>query len=133
MPGSVHDSTLAEWGGVYEKLQETFQRTGAKCCADSAFAARDNSFIIRSAQDLNTARNSREMNQMKEATSLRQASEWGMRAVQSSFLCLKDTMRYKGDAYDEEFKETKLERHLMLKLMVLLYNYRLEKVGLNQI
>jgi len=59
-----------------------------------------------------------------QATSLRQAAEWGMRAVQGAFPRLKDTIRYEADA---------VERKLMMKLVVLLYNFRLEHVGLNQI
>jgi hypothetical protein len=38
-PGSVHDSSLAYWGNVYDKLDEVYQRTGARCVVDSAFAA----------------------------------------------------------------------------------------------
>jgi DDE superfamily endonuclease len=29
-PGSLHDSTLAEWGGIYDKLEAVHQRTSAK-------------------------------------------------------------------------------------------------------
>ena len=28
--GSVHDSMLAEWGGIYDKLEETYERTGVR-------------------------------------------------------------------------------------------------------
>jgi hypothetical protein len=35
-PGSLHDSTWAEWGGIYEALEETYNRTGGVCCVDSA-------------------------------------------------------------------------------------------------
>jgi hypothetical protein len=34
-------------------------------------------------------------------------------------------------ANEEKVDDVKLERRLMLKLMILLYNFRLEKVGLN--
>jgi hypothetical protein len=59
-----------------------------------------------------------------QATFLRQAAEWGMRAVQVSFPRLKDKIRYEEDA---------IERKLVSKLVVMLYNYRIEHVGLNQI
>jgi hypothetical protein len=62
---------------------------------------------------------------MLEATSLWQASEWVMRAIQSVFPRPKDTIRYEGDGNNENI-EHKVERKLVLKLMVLLYNYRLE-------
>ena len=38
-PGSVHDSTLAEWGNQYEILERMYQKTGGRCCLDSAFAS----------------------------------------------------------------------------------------------
>jgi hypothetical protein len=44
VPGCVHDSNLVEWGGIYWQIEEC---TGAVCCADSAFTAK-NSFIIKS-------------------------------------------------------------------------------------
>ena len=55
-----------------------------------------------------------------------------MRAIQSAFPRMKDTIRFKGTD-DQEHVEIKLETKLILKLMVLLYNFRLEKLGLNQI
>ena len=48
-----------------------------------------------------------------------------MRALQSAFPRLKDTIRYEVDGGTE--------RKIMLKLVVLLYNFRVEHVGLNQI
>jgi hypothetical protein len=53
----------------------------------------------------------------------RQASEWGMRAIQSAFPRLKDALKYEENG----------ERRRILKLVPLLYNVRLELVGLNQI
>ena len=37
VPGSFHDSQVADYGGVYEKLEDVFLRTGAKCTVDSTF------------------------------------------------------------------------------------------------
>ena len=59
----------------------------------------------------------------REATSMRQSSEWGMRALQSSFPRLKDRMIY----------EEMGERKIILKMMVLLFNLRSRRVGINQI
>ena len=59
----------------------------------------------------------------KDATSVRQSSEWGMRALQGAFPRLKDTIPY------DERGESKL----LLQLVVLMYNYRTSKIGLNQI
>jgi DDE superfamily endonuclease len=123
-PGSVHDSTLAEWGNVYSKLEEIYERTGGVCCLDSAFAAGSCPFMLKSAQDIHKARNEEELIQLRQATSLRQAAEWGMHAIQSSFPRLKEKIHY----YD-----CGTERRIYLVLVCLLYNLRLEVVGLNQI
>ena len=37
VPGLVHDSRVAEYGNIYDKLEDAFQSTGAKCCVDLAF------------------------------------------------------------------------------------------------
>ena len=96
MPGSFHDSTVAEYGGVYAKLEAMFNKYGVKCTADSAFGGKTYPFLIKSSQDplLATGETQDEIvAQVRiqlEATSMRQAAEWGMRAVQSSFPRLKD-------------------------------------------
>ena len=66
---------------------------------------------------------------MLEAISLRQAVEWGMKAIQGAFPRLKDTIHYEATTDIED----RLERKLVLKIVVLLYNFRIEKVCLNQI
>ena len=123
VPGSVHDSTLAVWGGTYKKLKRIFDETGGICAVDSAFAARNAPYLIRSGKDFTEANSAAEMVKMKEATSLRQAAEWEMRAIQGSMPRLKDPLEY----------EEKGERKRIIKLIPILYNIRLERVGLNQI
>jgi hypothetical protein len=59
----------------------------------------------------------------RQATSMRQSSEWGMRAMQSSFPRMCDRMAY----------EQKGERRIAIKMMVYLYNLRARMVGINQI
>ena len=54
--------------------------------------------------------------------SLRQASEWGMRALQGSFARLKS--RLESDAE---------QREELVLAIIYLHNYRTEEVGLNQI
>ena len=54
---------------------------------------------------------------------MQQSAEWGMRAIQSSFPRIQDRFVY------EEFGE----RKIILKMMILLYNLRARKVGINQI
>jgi len=122
-PGSVHDSTLAEWGAVCEDLEDAYSRTGGKCVVDSAFASTDNPFLIKSAQNYNQCSTPLDIVQCDQATSLRQAAEWGMRAIQSAFPRLKETILFEESG----------ERRVHLSLVPLLYNFRLECVGLNQI
>jgi hypothetical protein len=55
-------------------------------------------------------------------TSLRQSSEWGMRALRASFARLKTKL-----TSDKE------KRHLIILVIVLLHNFRTHHVGLNQI
>jgi hypothetical protein len=38
VPGSVHDSLMAERGSVYDKLERVYARCGGKCTVDSAFS-----------------------------------------------------------------------------------------------
>ena len=52
VPGSVHDSTLAVWGGTYQKLKALHARTGGICAVDSAFAAKNAPCLIRSGKIL---------------------------------------------------------------------------------
>ncbi len=59
----------------------------------------------------------------RQATSMRQSSEWGMRALQSSFPRICDRMPY----------EQKGERRFAIKMMIYLYNLRARMVGINQI
>jgi DDE superfamily endonuclease len=122
-PGSLHDSTLAEWGGIYDELAAMYNRTGGKCCVDSAFSTVNNRYLVKSSENYGLAANGIEMLRMQQATSLRQAAEWGMGAIQGAFPRLKDRIHYEENG----------ERGVFLSLVPLLYNYRLAKVGLNQI
>ena len=122
-PGSLHDSTLAEWGGIYDALEETYNRTGGKCCVDSAFASVNNAYLIKSSQHITDAEGPLNILRHKQATSMRQAAEWGMRAIQSAFPRLRDRIRFEEHG----------ERRIFLALVPLLYNFRLAKVGLNQL
>ena len=59
----------------------------------------------------------------RDATSMRQSAEWGMRAFQASFPRIKDRISFERNG----------RRKLMVKLMLLLYNLRARRVGINQI
>jgi hypothetical protein len=52
-PGTIHNSTMVEWGGVYMKLETIYERTGGKCVVDSAFSKSQNfGCLIKSAQSI---------------------------------------------------------------------------------
>jgi DDE superfamily endonuclease len=128
LPGTLHDSNVAVIGKIYDKLEDVYNRNGGKCTADSAFAAKNVPYIIKSSQsidlednDIEALRNRLIVNQ--QATSMRQSAEWGMRALKASFPRIKDRFIY------EEYGE----RAIILKMLLLLYNLRARKVGINQI
>ena len=122
-PGSVHDSTLAEWCDMCTKLETICQRTGGVCCLDSAFSANNAPHLLKSSGDVTKATSARDVRRISQATSVTQASEWRMKAIQGAFPRIKDTLQHEEGG----------ERKIYLMLMVLLYNIRLELVGLNQI
>ena len=101
VPGSVHDSQVAKWGDIYDKLQKVYTQHGGKCTVNSAFGAKNCEFLIKSSQDYLVSNSTTFKEEVidtqvaHEATSMRQLSEWGMRAVQSSFPYLKDRFVYK--------------------------------------
>ena len=121
VPGSVHDSKIARIGGVYKKLEDIFNECGGTSVGDSAFCKYEGKdfIIISSSKDQHGNQSLLNI----EATSLRQASEWGMRAIQASFPRLKDVVGW------EDFGE----RGKIMHVMLLLYNLRARRVGINQI
>jgi len=109
-PGSVHDSTLAEWCDMYGKLETIYKRTGGVCCLDSAFSAASSPYLLKSSGDVTKAKSPTEVRRISQATSVWQASEWGMKAIQGTFPRIKDTLHYEEGG----------ERKIYLMLMVLL-------------
>lgn len=128
VPGSMHDSSIADWGGIYDKLAVLYETTGAITCVDSAFRMRNQPYIIKSSQERHGEGDTfaavrRDVIRKRQATSMRQSSEWGMRALQSSFPRMCDRLVF----------EQKGERRIALKMMIYLYNLRARMVGINQI
>jgi hypothetical protein len=131
VPGCTHDSTVADWGRIYTKLETIYEETGLKFVIDSAFSSANIPYLIRSSQDYLTADDNlhdyaeqlMDLEIKRAATSMRQSAEWGMRGVQSSFPRLKDTLPY------EEYGE----RRIILTSLFLLFNLRARLVGINQI
>lgn len=124
-PGTWHDSTMASVGGVYDTLDEIYHRTSTRIVVDSAFAKEERPSMIKSHQ-VNFDRNGRQRQPSqvhRDATSVRQLSEWGMRGLQGSFPRLKDRIFY----------EERGERKIILLMVILLFNFRASSVGQNQI
>ena len=122
-PGTWHGSTLPHWGSMYSKLQKYWEDHHGKVLMDSAFASNMYKFIIQSSQNVPIMEGHQAMLLGQQATSCRQAAEWGMRGLQGSFPRLKDRIVYEENG----------ERAIILKFMTLLYNYRVRSVGINQI
>jgi len=122
VPGCVHDSNIATIGGIYDKLAKVHEQNGTLCVADSAFSRANYPFIIKSGNQP-TGMSSTNAQLIKEATSMRQSAEWGMRAFQSSFPRVKDRFPF----------DQRGERKVLMKMLILLYNLRARKVGINQI
>ena len=122
-PGTWHNSTLAHWGSMYLKLQKCWEDHHGKVLMDSAFASNMYEFIIQSSQNVPVTEGHQAMLLGQQATSCRQAAEWGMRALQGSFPWLKDHIIYEENG----------ERAIILKYITSLYNYRVQSVGINQI
>ena len=122
-----HDSTLANASGMYDELDAIFNAHpgGAQVVVDSAFSKDNRPSLVKSHQNIvDRFGNIRESeNRFRDATSVRQMSEWGMRGLQGSFPRLKDRLIY----------EERGERKIILHLIVLLYNFRASTVGINQI
>ena len=122
-PGTWHDSTLAHWGSMYSKLPKCWEDHRGKVLMDSAFASNMYKFIIQSSQNVPIMELHQAMLLVQQATSCRQAAEWGMRGLQGSFPRLKDCIVYEENG----------GRAIILKFITLLYNYRVRSVGINQI
>ncbi len=52
VPGSVHDSQVANSGNIYGKLESVYERDGAQCTVDSAFDNVGRKILIKLSQDL---------------------------------------------------------------------------------
>jgi hypothetical protein len=101
VPGSVHDSQVAEFGNIYNKLEGVYILYGAKCCVDSAFGNVTRGYLYKLCQDLlGSGAPTCELGKLdlckkREATLARQIAEWGMQMFQTSFPWVKDRFVYK--------------------------------------
>jgi hypothetical protein len=52
VPGSIHDSQVAELGQIYHNLEQVYEMTRGKCCVDSAFINIERDFLLKLGQNL---------------------------------------------------------------------------------
>ncbi len=129
VPGLVHNSQVAEFENIHEKLENVLLLTWAKCCINLAFGNMRRDYLYKLCHDvfgsLALTRKERKMDTRKkrQATLAWQTAEWGMRMLQTSFPWIKDWVVFKDRG----------ERRIFLKMLVLIYNMRARMVRINQI
>lgn len=124
-PGSWHDSSVS-----YSLIQRVIDEVnGFALCVDQGFPRKGllyDKFVgplsKRARAALDPLVRDYIIRKHEIYVSLRQSSEWGMRALQGSFCRLKSRMT-----------SNKKKRHNIILSIVLLHNFRTEYVGLNQI
>lgn len=124
-PGNYHDSQVAE-----ALMAEVINNLGEyKICVDQGFP-RKGDLLNKFVGPISPKTRRRYRNQLRNDllrqhniyVFLRQSSEWGMRALQGTFLRLKSRLL-----------SNKEKRKLIISSVVLLHNFRTEYIGLNQI
>ena len=90
---------------------------------DSAFTTKNVDHFIRSAQTPPATGVAEDIIIYKEATSVRQLSEWGMRSLQGGMPRIKNTFYY----------EERGERGVIIEMVIRLFNIRARLVGISQI
>ncbi len=125
IPGCIHGSQVAEWGNIYTKFENMFDRYGVRCAVDSGFGKIDRDFMVKSTQDDLTSNKTTQqeakldVRMKRAATSMWQSAEWGMRGFQASFPRMKDCFEHR-------------ERRIIMKMYVLLFNLTSRLVEINQ-
>jgi len=124
-PGSWHDSQVAT--SLITKVVENIGNY--KICVDQGFPRSGdllNRFVgpisRRARRNLGPENRRVVIRRHNLYVSLRQSSEWGMRALQGTFIRMKSRL-----------PSNKYKRKLILTVIILLHNFRTEVVGLNQI
>jgi hypothetical protein len=90
--------------------------------ADSAFVGK-RPYLVLSGQE-ESSQNAAEVLEQRDATSVRQMAEWGMRQIKAKFprLC-----------HGTILLEDQGQRLMDISLMVRLYNHQVQAIGMNQI
>ena len=51
LPSCVHDIQVAEFGKMYDKLEDVYRTMGGKCCKNLAFGRMKRNYLYKSCQD----------------------------------------------------------------------------------
>ena len=102
-------------------MKDIYAYSGGKVVVDSAFKLPAANYIIKSSQTDPEDPDKFLIN--RQATSVRQLSEWGMRMVQGAFCCLKVEILYEEEG----------DRLIFLTLMINIYNFQCTNLGIKQI
>lgn len=102
VPGCCNNSQVAHREGLYDTVEAVYNTPGLKMVIDSAFFTTNSEFLINLSQEFMTVDVGMQLYQEKvanlafkpDATSMLHSAEWGVKAVQSSFPRLKDTLVY---------------------------------------
>lgn len=93
VPGALYDSTIVEIGGVRDNLDHFHRAHWRRDVADSTFCRAAHQILFKSVQQgFLRAQSVYHMLELQQSTSLRQTSQWVMRAVQAAFRRLKVTL-----------------------------------------
>lgn len=90
----MHDSKIFDWGRLYDRMEETYDRNGGKVVVNSTFCRENYEYPIKYAQYVTMADGPLEVSKLGQETPLGQSAEWGMRAFQGTFPRLKDRFYY---------------------------------------
>ena len=102
-------------------MEKVYEETGGKVVVDSAFRLKGGNCLVKSTQDDPEDPNLLLIN--RDATSIRQLSEWGMRMIQGGFPRIKDCIQYEEEG----------DRKIIFMLMIHLYNFKTSNIGINTI
>jgi hypothetical protein len=96
LAGVLHDSTMAIWSSINDQIEKVYMDTGKNVVVNSAFASKKSNAMLKSHhKNVDANGNPRQRFGMnRQATSIQQLSEWGMRCLQGSFPRIKDKFRY---------------------------------------
>jgi hypothetical protein len=92
-PGSWHDSKTAANCKLYNQLQSIYDRTSGIAVVDAAISKKCCPFMIEPGKH-KPGKMPMQSTICRQATSLRQLAEWGMRAIQGSYPRLKDQLLF---------------------------------------